>query len=249
MSFDWTTFILELVNFLILLWILKRLFFRPVLEMIARRRAVVEKTLADAQAIEAQANETKLKYEGRMENWETERNAERAKLSDEIAAERQIRMARLEQLISAEREKNRVSEARRLEEQARTTETRAIVQAAAFATRLLERFAGPELDARVAELLAEDLKQLPAEQKQALSEAAHRPGAQLEMASARELPEALRAQLARAVKETLGILPAVAMHIDPSLIAGVRLTLGPWILQATLADELAFFRDGARRVG
>jgi len=247
MSFDWTTFFLELVNFLVLVWILKRLFFRPVLDMIAKRRAAIEKTLADAKAIEAQADETKSKYEGRMANWEAERNAARAKLADEISAERQHRMARLEQAINAEREKSRVSEARRLEEQARAAEIRAIAQAAGFATRLLERFAGPELDARIAELLAEDLKQLPDEQKQALRETAHEPHAQLEMTSARELPEAVRSQLMQTIKETLGILPSVAMRIDPGVLAGVRLALGPWILQATLADELAFFRDGARR--
>ena len=247
MSFDWTTFFLELVNFLVLVWILKRLFFRPVLDMIAKRRAAIEKTLADAKAIEAQADETKSKYEGRMANWEAERNAARAKLADEISAERQHRMARLEQAINAEREKSRVSEARRLEEQARAAEIRAIAQAAGFATRLLERFAGPELDARIAELLAEDLKQSSDGQKQALREAAREPDAQLEMTSARELPEAVRSQLMQTIKETLGILPSVAMRIDPGVLAGVRLALGPWILQATLADELAFFRDGARR--
>jgi F-type H+-transporting ATPase subunit b len=249
MSFDWTTFFLELVNFLILLWILKRLFFRPVLDMITKRRAAIEKTLADAKAIKAQAEETKSKYEGRMADWEAERNAARAKLADEISAERQQRMARLEQAINAEREKNRTLEARRLEEQARAAEIRAIAQAAGFATRLFERFAGEELDARIAELLVEDLKHLSDEQMQALKEAAHKPGARLEMTSARELPEAVRNRLTRAMTETLGILPSVAMHIDPSLLAGVRLALGPWIMQATLADELVFFRDGARRVG
>jgi len=246
-NFDWPTFFLELVNFLVLLWILKRLFFRPVLDMIAKRRAAIEKTLTDAHAIEARAEETKSKYESRMADWEAERNAARAKLLDEIASEKQRRMERLEQAINLEREKNRVSEARRLEEQARAAEIRAIAQAAGFATHLLERLAGPELDSRIVELLVEDLKRLSDEQKQALREAAHKPDAQLEMSSARELAEAAREQLTQAINEALGILPPVAKHIDPSLLSGVRVTLGPWILQATLVDELAFFRDGARR--
>ena len=40
MQLDWTTFILEIVNFLVLLWILKRFFFRPVREAIARRHVL-----------------------------------------------------------------------------------------------------------------------------------------------------------------------------------------------------------------
>ena len=57
MEFDWTTFILEIINFLILVWILKRFLYRPVLGVVARRRAGIEKTLADARRIEAEAGE------------------------------------------------------------------------------------------------------------------------------------------------------------------------------------------------
>ena len=50
MEMDWSTFILEIINFLILVWILKRFLYRPILEVIARRREGVEKTLSEARA-------------------------------------------------------------------------------------------------------------------------------------------------------------------------------------------------------
>ena len=39
MELNWTTFALEIVNFLALLWILKRFLYRPVLATLAERRA------------------------------------------------------------------------------------------------------------------------------------------------------------------------------------------------------------------
>ena len=42
MEVDWTTFALEIINFLILVWILKRFFYHPVLDIIARRRICIE---------------------------------------------------------------------------------------------------------------------------------------------------------------------------------------------------------------
>lgn len=39
MDFDWTTFILEIINFLILIWILKHFLYRPVLKVISERRS------------------------------------------------------------------------------------------------------------------------------------------------------------------------------------------------------------------
>ena len=38
MQFDWTTFILEMLNFLVLVWILQRLIYRPVLAMLDARQ-------------------------------------------------------------------------------------------------------------------------------------------------------------------------------------------------------------------
>ena len=48
MELNWSTFILEIINFLVLIWILKRFLYKPVLDVIARRRAGIEKTLSDA---------------------------------------------------------------------------------------------------------------------------------------------------------------------------------------------------------
>lgn len=66
MELNWSTFILEIINFLILIWILKRFFYKPVLEVIARRRAGIEKTLEDAQALHNEAKALQKQYESRL---------------------------------------------------------------------------------------------------------------------------------------------------------------------------------------
>ena len=53
MEFDWTTFALEVVNFLVLVWLLKRFLYRPVLACSTRRRAEVERHMAEARDAQA----------------------------------------------------------------------------------------------------------------------------------------------------------------------------------------------------
>jgi len=48
LELSWSTFLLEIINFLVLVWILKHFLYKPVLDVIARRRSGIEKTLADA---------------------------------------------------------------------------------------------------------------------------------------------------------------------------------------------------------
>ena len=156
MEFDWTTFILEIINFLILVWILKRFLYRPILDVIARRRAGVEKTLADARRIEIEAGELKQQNEHRLAQWENEKEAAQARLREELAAEREHLMAALETSIAEERERRRVLDERHQHDFRRGVEEQGIAQGAAFSARLLGRAATPELEARLYTLLLED---------------------------------------------------------------------------------------------
>ena len=88
MEFDWTTFALEIINFLVLVWILQRFLYKPVTSAIAERKAGIEKTLADAQAVQAEAESLKRQYENRMANWEHEKAQARVQLLQEMDAER-----------------------------------------------------------------------------------------------------------------------------------------------------------------
>jgi F-type H+-transporting ATPase subunit b len=247
MTLDWTTFVLEIINFLVLVWILRRLLYRPIMEMIARRRESVMQTLAQAQAREEAAQALRLQYEGRMSEWDRERDAQRSRLAQELAAEREQRLAELGQALEKERDRNRVVAERQQQELSRTLQEQAIAHAASFATRLLSRLASPELDARIVELLIEDLASIAPEQMQALKIAAAQPEARLRISSARALSQESGARLRHAIGAALGTLPPVEEHLDPELLAGVRLALGPWVLQATLADEITFFRRGVQR--
>jgi F-type H+-transporting ATPase subunit b len=59
MHFDWSTFALQTVNFAILVWLLHRFLYRPVLRLVDARRAEIEKQYAAARTAEAEAK-TKL---------------------------------------------------------------------------------------------------------------------------------------------------------------------------------------------
>ena len=73
MQIDWTTLVLEIINFLVLVWILKRFLYRPVMEAIAARQQRVEGKLAEARAIEDGARELQQQYQRRLADWDMEK--------------------------------------------------------------------------------------------------------------------------------------------------------------------------------
>lgn len=249
MEFDWTTFTLEIINFLILVWILKRFLYHPILDVIARRRAGVEKTLADARRIETEAGELKLQNERHLAQWEKDKEAAKARLREELAEERGRLMVALETSIAEERERRRVLDERRRHDFQRTVEEQGIAQGAAFSAKLLSRVATPELEARLYALLLEDLRGLRAEDRHAVADAATAPGLQLKVQSAFALDEGRRDELARALADATGKVLPVEYRENPELLAGFQVSIGPWILHANLRDELKFFSGALRHAG
>lgn len=247
MQLDWTTFLLQVVNFLVLVWLLKRFLYRPVLDVIARRRADIERTMADAQAVAARANALREDYEARLTELNRSRSEQLARLADEIAAERARRMTRLDAECAAERVRRDAIVQKTAAETARKLEARTRDEALHFAALLLNRLRGPELDERLVEVFIEDLQVLPAEQLADLRAAAAATDAALELTTARPLGPAAIDRLKATLAARLGRDLPLRSALDPALQSGLRVAIGPWLLAASLADELAFFRDGARR--
>jgi F-type H+-transporting ATPase subunit b len=246
MQLDLTSFVLELINFAVLVWILHRFLYKPVLAAIDRRRSAVEQSLAQAKAARDEAATMQHQVEERLASWERERAEAKGKLAAELAAQREKALADTARAAEQERARLAALQARQELERRSADEQRALEQAGAFAARLLERMSGPELDARLVELLAADLAALPKERLDALAEAARAADGRVAVQCARPLPDAARARLEQGLSQALGLACRAEYALDETLLGGVRVALGPWQLQADLADELRFFSGGVR---
>jgi F-type H+-transporting ATPase subunit b len=244
MELDLTTFLMEVANFLILVWILNRLLYNPVRRIIAERQAAMERTRSEAERMRMEAAELGLTYQGRLTSWDTEKAGLRLQLQAEIAAERQRLKASLDLELADMRDKERVTEERRAEEMVRLSEERAIANAGQFAARLLTRTATPELGARLMEMLIEDLAGLPGEQRRSIIEALGGEEAVVHVVSAHPLAESVAEAFEARFREIFPGARQFSFSVNEALLAGIRVIVGPWNLSANLKDELAFFRGG-----
>jgi F-type H+-transporting ATPase subunit b len=239
-SFDAWTFAFEAVNFLVLVWLLKRLLYKPVLAMIEARRKETADTLARAEARRSEAEQLRARYEARLAEWETERVRLRQTLEQEIAAARRTAMAELAKALDEERARAAVLDARRREEEAQKTADTALELAARFLSRLVERLAGPELEARLAAAFLDDLASLPSARREALARALHEDGP-VRVASAYALQEPQRQAIQRALTAIGEREVPCIFEQDSALRAGLRVSAGALVLRANLADELGYF--------
>ena len=245
MQLDWSTLVLEIVNFLVLVWLLQRFLYKPILKVVAARQAAIDEASRHTREMESKAHELQSDYEARLRNWEQERAKAREALMEELRSERERALAALRETLEQEQRKAGVLDERRRMEEAARNERQAMEQALAFVRRLLAGLSGPDLESKLVQLGIDELQRLPESRNSALREAL---GASTEpptVYSAYPLPPAQREALSQALRRVLDSARECRFREDPDLLAGVRITVGPWVLQANLGEELSLFDAAA----
>ncbi len=240
MQFDLTTFIFEIINFLILIWILQRLFYKPLLEVIAKRKQFIDQTLADAKAIQAQATEQRVLYENRQKAWEQEKQAAINALNTQLEQEKVAAMQQLAVDLDAERQKYKVTQLHKQHELEQQAEKQAMRNAAKFASLLLKQTAGQELETRLFELLLSRITSLPKACQQALTSQVAQT---IQVSSVYPLNTAQREQLEQQLGKQISQATRFEYRENPELIAGLRIDIGAWVLNANLQHELLGFTE------
>lgn len=243
MQFDWTTFGLEALNFLVLVWLLKRFFYQPVLAVIEARRVAMATTIADAAAVQREAEALKSEYQAHLAQVDKERAAASARFDADIAAERTRRLAALQAEMVEERRRREALEAHDRSQLELAQERNAMGIATRFAARFLERLAGPELEGRLVDLALSELVANGADKLETLRAALREPGANIKVVSAYPLDAARRAAFTQAFSRLADRALEPTFAEDALLKAGVCIMAGSWVLMANLRDELSFFAE------
>ena len=243
MEFNLSTFALEIINFLILIWILQRLFYRPLLEVITKRKQFIELTLSDAKNLQQQAEQQRILYENRQKLWGQEKQAAINALHQQFEVERRIQLDRLNIDLEQERQKANVTQSKQQQELQHQAEKQALQNGAKFAGILLQQSAGPELETRLFTLLMDNLTILPDACKLCLTMFGTKKSVPIKITSAYPLTAEMHQQLEQKLATLISSPINFQYHQDAALIAGLRMDIGAWVLNANLQHELIGFAE------
>lgn len=243
MGIDLFTLIAQIVNFVVLLVLLRVFLYRPIQRVMRQReqRIADEHAAAEEAREEAEARAEELRRE--RETFEEERRERLAEVEREAEELREERLAEVREEAGEARERWREALERERDELAGEVRE----GAAAVLTDALERgwreLADEELQTRALEVFAGKLRELDEEERTALADRAR--AGDLAFATAFEATDEQRETLLRAVREALlgddeDAAPEAEFERDPELIAGVTLRAGDlrvgWTVRARLDD-------------
>jgi F-type H+-transporting ATPase subunit b len=243
MELSWTTFFLEIINFIVLVWILQHFLYKPIKKAITTRRDAIEKTVQDAEQTKKAAQDLQAKYENRLHDWEHEKVEAQKKFDLLMADEKSTQLEKLHTQLAQEEQKFLVTEQKELADFLAKRDSEALKQGMRFATKFLTRMADVSLQDKIIQLFLEDLALLSAERIAKVRKECNGSEIKCKTISALPLSEQQQKLIVGKFQELFACNIAFTFLVNPDLLAGIKVIIGALVLDADLCDELKFFAE------
>jgi F-type H+-transporting ATPase subunit b len=239
MLIDWFTVAAQVVNFLILVWLLKRFLYKPIVRAIDERDKQIVAQLTEAEAKKAEAQKERDDFQRKNESFDQERQALSKQAADNAQAERQrlLDEARKE----ADSLRSKLREAVRNEQDRVNHELADRIHQEVFliARKALMDLATTNLEAQIIEVFIHRLSGLSGAEKEQLAKALQTSPQPALVRSAFEVPPSQQSALSKAIKESFATEIEVDFKTTPNLVGGIELSANGQKVTWSIADYLA----------
>jgi F-type H+-transporting ATPase subunit b len=244
MLIDWFTVCAQALNFLILVWLMRRFLYKPILHAIDEREKHVATELANAEAKKAEAQKEHDEFQHKNAEFDQQRAALLSKATGEAEAERQRLLDEARKAavaLSAKRQETLRNEEHNLHQAIRRRTQQEVF---AIARKALADLATTSLEERMGEVFTRRLREMDGKAKQGLGEALKSTSDPAVVRSTFDVPAEQRAAIQNALNETFSAEIRVRFETAPDLVSGIELTANGQKVAWSIADYLASMEKG-----
>jgi F-type H+-transporting ATPase subunit b len=245
MPIDWFTVVAQAINFLILVWLLKRFLYKPILHAIDEREKGIAAQLAQAEAKKAEAQKERDDFQRKNEAFDQERASLLKKATDEAKGERQRLLDEARKDADSLRAKRQ--DALRKEQRNLSQEITRWTQKQVFAItrKTLADLATTSLEQRMGDVFVQRLRALTGAAKEQMAAALKNSTQPARVRSAFDLPPEQHAAIHKALNETFSADIHIQFETVPELVSGIELSTNGQKVAWSISDYLAMMEKSA----
>jgi F-type H+-transporting ATPase subunit b len=242
--FDWFTVGAQALNFIILLFLMRRFLYKPILHAMDEREKRIARELSDADAKRAEAQNERDEYRHKNEEVDRQRAALLSQATQEAKVERQRLLDEARQAadaLSSKRQETLRNDAHNLNQ---AIGNRAQQEVFAIARKALTELAGASLEERLGEVFTRRLREMESQAKASLAEALKTATEPALVRSAFDLPAEQRAAIQNAVNEMFSADIRLSFEKTPELVSGIELATNGLKVGWNIAEYLTSLEAG-----
>ena len=245
MGIDLVTLIAQIINLLVLIWLLKRFLYRPVLNMIKERQELIDEQINRAKQVKQNALAEEAEYQKKVAAFDAERNEMFKQMQNQVDDLREKLTLEAKQDVAHLRQawKNELEQ----EKQAFDISIQnAIVQNfKLFASDALKDMAGVELNALVIKKFKERVEKMPVAQRDQIIQNASS-AKQITVLTDTRLDTPVKEDLQKFLISTFDLKKQpvkINFKVDENLICGIQVQAGEQVTSWNLQNYLEAFEN------
>lgn len=223
MEINWFTVIAQIVNFLILVWLLKRFLYKPVLNAIDAREKKISAQLKDAAAKKAEANKEQEVFRKKNEDFDKERVTKMNKVREEVDSEKQRLFEEVREEATTMRSKYDALLKHQEQEISDTLKSKTKEEVFAIAGKTLADLANTNLEEQVINVFIKRIRELEDENKSRLKNALNNEHRSISIKSTFELSSTSKQELEKAIEKITEQKNNFQYLLQPELVSGIEI--------------------------
>jgi F-type H+-transporting ATPase subunit b len=218
--FDWFTVVAQIVNFLILVFLLRKFLYGPIVHAMQERERLVKERIEGVERKQLEAEEQRQRYQALNEELREHFEQKQRQAEEQVQAWRKESLHTARQEVDATLQEWRRAVRREMDSFKTELRRFAVQQTFAVAGKAIRDLANASLEERMVSVFLEQLKGGEVD----LSELKRSDSVSLR--SAFELPSPLRERMQKELRVHLGSDVELKFETDPQLTAGIELAGG-----------------------
>jgi len=244
MLIDWFTIAAQALNFLILVWLMKRFLYKPIRHAIDEREKRIAAELSSADKIKVKAQQERDEFKHKNEALDQQRAALLSKATDEAKIEGQRLLDQAHKAADALSVKRTETLRKDADTLSQDIRQRTQQEVFAIARKALTDLATVILEERMGEVFTRRLREMDGPAKTGLAQALKTAADPALVRSAFDLPEEQRAAIQNALNETFSAQIHVRFETAPDLISGIELSTNGQKVVWSIADYITSLEMG-----
>ncbi|GAB4144558.1 MAG: F0F1 ATP synthase subunit delta [Planctomycetaceae bacterium] len=238
MNIDWFTFTAQIVNFLILVALLRWLLYGPIVRSMKKREEKIASRLQEADQKWNEA-ETKIQeYQEKSHQIEEMKTELLEEARQEAQKEQQRLLQEAKQEVDRRRKQWQEALQREQEDLLADLRRQGVEMGLHVARHTLEQLADVELEQRMCEVFISRLEQLESEQREEILHHLGNGDAKVLVRSAFELPDKNRQRLSETIRKLFDTDAEIAFNRSEEMICGLELDVGGYNFGWNVKDLL-----------
>ena len=238
MLINWFTVIAQIINFLILVFLLQRFLYKPIMQTIKKRQTMIEARWQDAEIAQEEAQREAGTYRQQQEKLRQQQETMTAQMVQKVEEQHNQLLTKARQEVEEMQKKWKEALLQEQNDFIRSLRQQIAEQTHVIARQALQDLANADLEQQMIASFCQRLQNIDENQKQIITQSLQDSHQPIIIKSSFEISPESRQQITKALQIQIVSNNPLEFQTSPDLICGIQVKLAAYVISWNLDDYL-----------